>query len=48
VSGFRSAFSFVQVNLPYLADFAIEIPHGYALFMPLNVAVDSRSGKAPN
>jgi len=38
VSRFRGAFSLVLVKLPCLADFAIEIPHCYALFMPLNVA----------
>jgi len=48
VSAFRSTFSLVQVKLPYLAVFAIEMPHCYALFVPLNIAVDSGSGKAPN
>ena len=48
LSAFRSVFSLAQVKSPCLADFAIEMPHCYALFAPLNVAVDSGSGKAPN
>jgi len=32
-------FFFVQDKLPCLAGFAIEMPHGYAVFAPLNVAV---------